>query len=76
MNKTTKDNIRILIIGVLGFLISLSLTSCGTTSGMRCDNKVGYEKEYCQENYKNQVRQMDYMQFRAGFNRQNVLEYR
>lgn len=69
MNKTTKDNIRILIIGVIGFIVLLTLTGCGTTSGGRCHKMIGPEKERCQENYRNQVNHMDYMDFRGGFNR-------
>ena len=66
MNKTTKENLKIVILATIGMLIILSLNSCGTTSKMRCEKYVGFEKEQCLQSYKNYVNQSDYLDVRGG----------
>lgn len=66
MNNHTKQNLKILGIGILGFIIASLLGSCGTTSYMRCDSYIGPEKQACLELYKQQTDNMDYRNFRGG----------
>ena len=66
MTDKTKENLRILSIGMIGFIITLLLGGCSTTSYMRCDKYVGPEKEACLEKYKQQIDNMDYRGFRGG----------
>jgi hypothetical protein len=66
MNDKTKENLKILSIGVIGIIIASLLSGCGTTSFMRCDKYIGPEKEYCLEKYKQQTDNMDYRSFRGG----------
>ncbi len=34
-------------MGFVGFMVLCMLTSCGTTSLMKCDSYIGIEKEEC-----------------------------
>lgn len=66
LNNQTKDNLRILVIGVLAFALATLLTSCGTTSVYRCNAYIGPEKEYCLQKHNEDSRNLDYRQFRGG----------
>jgi hypothetical protein len=61
-----KQNLRILVIGIVGIVIASLLGGCGTTSIMACDRYIGPEKDYCLERYKQQSDNLDYRMFRGG----------
>jgi hypothetical protein len=50
MNRKPSLNeevMAVLVAGVLGFVIMLSLTSCSTTSVYGCENLLGPDKDRC-----------------------------
>lgn len=55
MKETTKENLKVLTVGIIGYIIATLLNGCTTTSIYGCEKYIGIEKEMCIEDYNNRT---------------------
>lgn len=57
-NNTQNELLTQLFMGVLGFILMISLGSCATNSITQCDQYLGLDKDKCMEDYR--IREASY----------------